>query len=123
MSSSQQSAPIAPSLGIVFFSATVGVLGLGLGILILALQCFLWVKLGVWHPIPSTEIAIAFGGKLALWAHNPADWVGLHAFLAWLPLSFVALVVGFLAMCNADDESVARRLAIDASLRSDRLAQ
>ena len=123
MPTNQPATRTVPSLGIVAFSAIVGVLGLGSGVLILALQCFIWAKSGVWHAIPATEIMILAGGDLAIWAHRPTDWVGLHAFLAWLPLSFVALVVGFLAMCNADDESVARRLAIDASLRSDRLAQ
>ncbi len=119
MPTNQPATRTVPSLGIVVFSAIVGVLGLGSGVLILALQCFIWAKSGVWHAIPATEIMILAGGDLAIWAHRPTDWVGLHAVVAWFPLSVIALVVGFLFMCNADDEYVTRRLALDADRPSE----
>lgn len=56
------------------------------GIAVLALQCYLWFRNGVW-----TEISILDGAKMAgmrwNWIYHPEDFLGAHKILLAVPMS------------------------------------
>jgi len=68
---------------------------------ILSWQIYKYLRIGSW---PSLSVVDALTWCNVKWATTPADWLGLHQSLEWMPLSlFLPLVMGlFLLIVKID---------------------
>lgn len=76
----------APWVFVLSVLAAVGILGW---------QAYSHLRIGSW---PALSVVTLLEWLKIDWAHSPRDWIGLHALLAALPLSLVALATGVAAV-------------------------
>jgi hypothetical protein len=73
---------------------------------LIAGQCFVWLKTGVWHPISTATALDTFSISVI---HPTQAWVGLQKIIDWieltilsLPASLTLILIGFLLMLIAE---------------------
>lgn len=67
------------------------------GVGLLGFHAYEWLRHGVWTTYRLTTVLYLIPDEgLRAWLLVPRDWVGVHAALAWLPLWFVCLALGWL---------------------------
>ena len=74
-------------------SAHIGFLLMVVGILILGVQIYEYLRSGEWQSLSIISLMQFF--KIQ-WALMPSDWIGLYNVMDMVPLSLAALVAGFL---------------------------
>lgn len=61
---------------------------------LLAFQTYAWARYGTWAGYKTIELVAFLGADK--WAVQPTDWLGVHAFLMWLPLPGFFFALGLL---------------------------
>ena len=87
--------------GILFSIGLFGDLILLIGLGVLAFQCFLWLKNGVWteYDLFSVFNYVFENTEVHQWMINPESWFGMQKLLVWfleaIPVSLALMVPGF----------------------------
>ena len=92
----KQSSKVESVLGFLL-GATMVVLGLGF----IGWQVWTWLRAGVWPTYSCLDLLAALSpaqSNTYRWLVAPADWIGLHRALAWLPVSSAFLGIGILTL-------------------------
>lgn len=75
------------------------ILFFGSAALILFMQCFGWLKEGVWESFSALDALQAVFRSEWRWIHYPTNWIGVHKILSWLPACFATLPAGIAIDC------------------------
>jgi len=66
---------------------------------VLIFQAYVWVREAAWMPLSALD-GLIWAGSTHQWLFSPDDWLGIHAFLNWLPMSIalpiLAVIPGYL---------------------------
>jgi hypothetical protein len=95
-----------PLYGLILFSAP--------GVLLY--QAYLWLKTGIWTPLP---ISIVF--DYFAWPHRIKGWIGLQSIIDWIldcPFSLLVFFLSFVAVILAVFIEIAVRAMLDREKKS-----